>query len=254
MSDSKPQHDPSMDDILASIRKIISDDEARAAAAPGAADSPLSTAAAPGPAPAPGKPATQAAGDDVLLLTDLVEEPSPPTQSGAAPAAAKGGEPGSARRPGDGPQPSPGIAPIPSPPKAPVMGINEPQPATASSPPRPGASPLQPPVAPVPPVTTPLPTTPVSAMSEAKTSAPSSTSTRETGGKVSASFEKLNRAVIDVEPAPSTPAPAASGGSKSLEDLAREMLRPMLQEWMDKNLPDLVEKHVQREIERMARR
>lgn len=41
-------------------------------------------------------------------------------------------------------------------------------------------------------------------------------------------------------------------GETSLEGLAREMLRPMLAEWLDKNLPGMVEKMVQAEIARIA--
>jgi cell pole-organizing protein PopZ len=40
---------------------------------------------------------------------------------------------------------------------------------------------------------------------------------------------------------------------QSLEDLAGEMLRPLLQEWLDDNLPTLVERLVREEIERVAR-
>lgn len=40
------------------------------------------------------------------------------------------------------------------------------------------------------------------------------------------------------EPAPSAP---ATMGSKTLEDSVKELLRPMLQEWLDKNMPRLVE-------------
>src|SRR5690242_4193307 len=69
MSDAKgANNDPSMDDILASIRKIISDDEARAQVSGGAS----APAAANAQNPSQG-PATRR--DDVLLLTDLVEEP-----------------------------------------------------------------------------------------------------------------------------------------------------------------------------------
>jgi cell pole-organizing protein PopZ len=41
-------------------------------------------------------------------------------------------------------------------------------------------------------------------------------------------------------------------GETSLEGLAREMLRPMLAEWLDKNLPAMVEKMVAAEIARIA--
>jgi uncharacterized protein len=41
--------------------------------------------------------------------------------------------------------------------------------------------------------------------------------------------------------------------SRTLEDLAREMLRPMLKTWLDDNLPSLVERLVRAEIERVSR-
>ena len=41
-------------------------------------------------------------------------------------------------------------------------------------------------------------------------------------------------------------------GETSLEGLVREMLRPMLAEWLDANLPGMVEKMVQAEIARIA--
>lgn len=41
-------------------------------------------------------------------------------------------------------------------------------------------------------------------------------------------------------------------GETSLEGLTRELLRPMLAEWLDKNLPGMVEKLVQAEIARIA--
>ncbi|TWF56436.1 PopZ family protein [Neorhizobium alkalisoli] len=40
---------------------------------------------------------------------------------------------------------------------------------------------------------------------------------------------------------------------RSVEDMAQELLRPMLQEWLDDNLPTLVERLVREEIERVAR-
>ncbi|MFZ9394650.1 MAG: DUF2497 domain-containing protein [Erythrobacter sp.] len=41
-------------------------------------------------------------------------------------------------------------------------------------------------------------------------------------------------------------------GETSLEGLVRDLLRPMLAEWLDKNLPTMVEKLVQAEIARIA--
>lgn len=45
----------------------------------------------------------------------------------------------------------------------------------------------------------------------------------------------------------------SSGSGQTVEDLIREMLRPMLKSWLDENLPGVVEKLVQREIERVSR-
>ena len=45
----------------------------------------------------------------------------------------------------------------------------------------------------------------------------------------------------------------AANRRKSFDEMAERMLRPMLQEWLDDNLPGLVEKLVREEIERVAR-
>jgi uncharacterized protein len=41
-------------------------------------------------------------------------------------------------------------------------------------------------------------------------------------------------------------------GETSLEGLTRELLRPMLAEWLDRHLPDMVERLVKAEIARIA--
>ena len=41
--------------------------------------------------------------------------------------------------------------------------------------------------------------------------------------------------------------------SRTLDDLAREMLKPMLKAWLDDNLPNMVERLVRAEIERVSR-
>lgn len=40
--------------------------------------------------------------------------------------------------------------------------------------------------------------------------------------------------------------------SQTVDDLVRELLRPMLKEWLDANLPRLVEQAVEREVSRIA--
>lgn len=63
MSDQTAQ-EPTMEEILASIRRIISEDDAPAADAPAAAAAPV-------------EPEPEAEEDDVLELTHAVEEPAP---------------------------------------------------------------------------------------------------------------------------------------------------------------------------------
>ena len=45
-----------------------------------------------------------------------------------------------------------------------------------------------------------------------------------------------------------------SGGTRALENMTTEMLRGMLKQWLDDNLPSLVERLVREEIERVSRR
>jgi cell pole-organizing protein PopZ len=74
-------------------------------------------------------------------------------------------------------------------------------------------------------------------------------------GVASSAFERLSQAVQESVPAPvaSDPGPLMGNG-KTLEDLVKEMLRPMLKEWLDRNLPPMVERFVEREIVRLTRR
>ena len=51
---------------------------------------------------------------------------------------------------------------------------------------------------------------------------------------------------------PSAPPQIVRSGETSLEGMARELLRPALAEWLDKNLPPLVEKLVATEIARIV--
>lgn len=61
----------------------------------------------------------------------------------------------------------------------------------------------------------------------------------QTGERVARSFDEL--------------AEALGSSKRSLDEVAEEMLRPMLQQWLDDNLPTLVERLVREEIERVAR-
>lgn len=59
-----------------------------------------------------------------------------------------------------------------------------------------------------------------------------------------AKLESLSRMIVR----PETP------GTDSLEGLVRDMLRPMLRDWLDANLPEIVEQMVSREIARITAR
>ncbi|MFK0207812.1 cell division protein PopZ [Agrobacterium sp. NPDC090283] len=60
------------------------------------------------------------------------------------------------------------------------------------------------------------------------------------GAQIARSFSELAEVFDGVE-------------RRSIEDMAAEMLRPMLQDWLEDNLPTLVERLVREEIERVAR-
>ena len=60
-------------------------------------------------------------------------------------------------------------------------------------------------------------------------------------------------ALVAMEGANSPP-PAKQSDGTSLQDLTREMMRPMLKTWLDENLPQLVEELVAREIQRISRK
>lgn len=47
--------------------------------------------------------------------------------------------------------------------------------------------------------------------------------------------------------------PIAIGESRTVEALVEDLLRPMLKDWLDTHLPDIVERLVEEEIERVSR-
>ncbi|HWK41052.1 MAG TPA: DUF2497 domain-containing protein [Croceibacterium sp.] len=51
---------------------------------------------------------------------------------------------------------------------------------------------------------------------------------------------------------PGVPPQIVRSGETSLEGMTRELLRPMLAEWLDRNLPEIVERLVKAEIARIA--
>jgi hypothetical protein len=70
--------------------------------------------------------------------------------------------------------------------------------------------------------------------------APEPLVSRATDASVGQAFDLLAHTVL-------------SGTPRPMEDVVREMLRPMLRMWLDDNLPTIVERLVRAEIERVAR-
>ena len=62
----------------------------------------------------------------------------------------------------------------------------------------------------------------------------------DAGASVSNAFSTLTHTIL-------------SQNARTLDDLVSDMLQPMLKEWLDENLPTLVERMVKQEIDRMAR-
>ena len=174
MSDTSAQ-EPTMEEILASIRRIISEDDAPPAAS--AAEPEGAAPAAPTPSP-PIKTAEPAVEEDVLELTEPVDPPRPEPV-----------RPNYQETVGD-------------------LDVFTPEPA-APPPPR------RPPPAPA------FADEPLLGSYAAEQSA--------------SHFGALARSV-------------------ALEDVVREMLKPMPRERLDHNLPAIVEARVQAEVERISRR
>ena len=69
-----------------------------------------------------------------------------------------------------------------------------------------------------------------------------------TKAAIRSSIDKLGAAGIGV-----VPSPALGNAGLTIETMVREMLRPILKEWLDENLPSVVERMVEKEISRVAR-
>jgi uncharacterized protein len=200
MTQAAKAQEPSMEEILASIRRIIADDDATKppAKAPAKPAEPAPAKAA--PAPPPAAPAAAMEQDDIDAMLSGLD---------ATPAEAA-------------PEPAEEVLELTE-----AMAAPEPEPATAfrrvdadqdvvfdeepPPPPPPRASAAEPPL-----------------LSNAASAA------------VHSAFGNLAHTML-------------VQNARTLEDLVREMLRPMLKAWLDDNLPLMVERLVRAEIERVAR-
>jgi len=177
MSDQSSQ-EPTMEEILASIRRIISEDDAPAEP---------EAAAAPEPEPEP-EPEYQApAEDDVLELTDPIA-PEPADESEQEPVE------------------SVGDLDVYSPPA--------PEPEPAYTPP---------------------------ASSFNRDEVADNLVGDHAASLAASAFGSLSSALLMPK------------DGRTLEDVVRELLRPLLKEWLDQNLPRIVEAKVEEEVHRIAR-
>lgn len=186
MTDNNNQ-EPTMEEILASIRRIISEDDPPAEGGEAVAPAAEPVAAAPVEDLAPPAPAYDEVieDEDVLELTDRVDAPAPSFESvgdlDVFPAAA----------------PAPAAA--------------EPEPAYEA------------------------PSYAEAPSEDVLVSPPAATS-------AASAFASLSQSI------------AMPRDGRTLEDVVRELLRPLLKQWLDENLPRIVEGAVQSEVERIARR
>lgn len=223
MTQTAKAQEPSMEEILASIRRIIADDDT---GKPAKAPEP----AAPSKQPAAATPAAPAA-------RPATPQPAAPAKPAAPPASSpKPATPAAAANSQD--EIDAMLAELDAPPKA------TPKPAGSRA-----AAPN------------------VLDLTEAMTTLPPgpAPSFRTIDGNSDVVFSNRpepapdrglisNETVKAVDSAFNTLAHTVIGqNARTLEDLVREMLRPMLKSWLDDNLPGMVERIVRAEIERVSR-
>jgi cell pole-organizing protein PopZ len=216
-----------MEEILASIRRIIADDDASKATKPpdpvaAAPSRPAPPPRASGLPPAPPPPAVANSQDDIdAMLANLDTPAAAPasdvldlTEAMAAPAPAADAGPAATFRTIDAASDVIFTDRAPDPPAEPAVRIIE-------EPRRPAAPAA--PAAPAP--------APVLDRGLVSTS---------TMAAVDSAFNSLAQTVI-------------GQNARTLEDLVKEMLRPLLKSWLDDNLPGVVDRIVRAEIERVSR-
>jgi uncharacterized protein len=247
--------EPSMEEILASIRRIIADDEAKPAAAEKAAPPPPSPQPASPPPPSP-SPAAAAAKPEKPAPAPAARAPVAPPP---APAPAKAAAP-------IAPPPAPAVSNSQDDIDALLNGLDE---ATTPEEIRP-AAPEPEPEADVLDLTDEMALPdPAPQAAFRKVEPPDDLEFTETAAKAplrDMAFDLPPPSPMDSPPILSRSTVSAvesafnslahtvlSNNARTLEDLVKEMLRPMLKSWLDDNLPRLVERIVKAEIERVSR-
>ncbi len=244
MANASAAHEPSMEEILASIRQIISEDNGSAApkidgviadqpetrAGVGVAEAERPLGRAPGAQRAPDqrqaepkqaeqKPAEQKATEPKPAVPKPVELKAvgtQPAEKGAAPSAVPG-KPGKEAAAQSRPEPSNGGFIHRHASEQVARALKSDHAAAA-----PGRAPLGSSQA------------PAAAAEEGPLLSP------ESGDAISGAFGALAHTIL-------------AQNARTLEDVVTEMLQPMLKQWLDDNLPGIVERKVQEEIERVSR-
>jgi uncharacterized protein len=244
--------EPSMEEILASIRRIIADDEAK----PATAEVPKKPEPAKAAAPQPVAPVTKAP-----VMSNIPPSAMPAAQAAAKVAPAPAPKPAAAPAPAaansqddidamlaslDAATPEPEIRQPPPPPEEEVFELTDDM--VMPTPPPPPASfrkvePEQDLEFAEAVAASERPRRP--ALDPPSYDSPAAPPTRQilshsTVNAVESAFNSLANTVL-------------SNNARTLEDLVKEMLRPMLKSWLDDNLPGLVERIVKAEIERVSR-
>jgi cell pole-organizing protein PopZ len=218
MSQAAKAQEPSMEEILASIRRIIADDDA-------------SKPAAKAPEPAPPKAVAVAAS----------RPPPPPPPPPSPPVANDQHEVDAVLAEVETPRPEP-VRPAVVPPPADVLDLTE-----AMAAPAPDFHTIDGSDDVVFTDRAPEPAPPAQALERAPLPPPLYASAPD-------SALLSNTAAAAVDSAFNTLANTVLGqNARTLEDLVKEMLRPMLKSWLDDNLPGMVERIVRAEIERVSR-
>jgi uncharacterized protein len=232
MTQAAKAQEPSMEEILAYIRRIIADDDAgKPAKAP-------ETAAAP-------KPAATATGTAPATASRPASPATPPKSATPPPAPAKPAAPAAAAANSQDDIDAM-LAELESPPKAAGKPVTS-QPAALSADvldlTEAMTAPAAPPAPPPPPAAsfrTIDGTSDVVFSNKPEPPPDRALISNATIAAVDSAFNTLAHTVI-------------GQNARTLEDLVREMLRPMLKSWLDDNLPSMVERIVRAEIERVSR-
>lgn len=226
MSDQEAQQEPSMEEILASIRRIISEDgdeetaaapEAEAEAAPDAVEEPEAVAE-PDPEPEPAE--EPAAEEDVLELTDEVQDDGTVVNLNTGEAVE------------DEETPEEFVE---------ALELDEEEEDVELEMVDAVEEPAEPEPEPAP-VVQEQPAEVLAAEAADRLVSEDPAMNSVTSLSALAAAVDTHRRAVD-----------PSIGPRTIEDLVKDVMRPMIREWLDDNLPSLVERMVGREIERLTR-